>query len=156
MHIRLYRQDQVQLIVFFNKKRLIQKQYYFTWGAYNEQRTAFDGLNRLHGLKKTPFSQSSIRFSLNYSRSAPGPGQYRICGFAEDNLKKAIIDSNRKPAFGQSSERKFSIAKKDGSSFPGPANYKIVEKPFKPKNENFSSNFASTTKQRDVIYEVNY
>ena len=95
-----------------------------------------------------------VRFSFSKSRSAPGPGQYRICGFAEENLKKAIIDSNRKPAFGQSSERKFSIAKKDGSSMPGPENYKIVERPFKLRNENFSSNFASTSKQRDIIFEV--
>jgi hypothetical protein len=37
---------------------------------------------------------------------------------------------------------------------PGPAQYKIVEKPYKSKKENFSSNFASTTKQREIIFEV--
>jgi hypothetical protein len=38
---------------------------------------------------------------------------------------------------------------------PGPAQYKIIEKTYKAKKENFSSNFASTTKQREIIFEVN-
>jgi hypothetical protein len=127
-------------------------------GSYNDQRTALNSLNKIHGLKKTPFSQSSVRFEFNNvfkSKSAPGPGQYRLNGFAEENLRKAIIDSNRKPAFGQSAERKFSLAKKDDYALPGPAQYKLTEKPYKSKKENFSSNFASTTKQREILFEVN-
>jgi hypothetical protein len=125
-------------------------------GAYNEQRTAFTSLQKVHGLKKTPFSQSSVRFEIDnvYKvRSAPGPGQYRLNGFAEDNLRKAIIESRRKPAFGQTEARKFNLAKKDEYNTPGPAPYLIKEKPFKPKKENFSSNFASSTKQFEFHVE---
>ncbi len=87
-------------------------------------------------------------------RSAPGPGQYRINGFAEDILRKAIIDSRRKPGFNQSAPRKFSLARKDEYNKPGPANYQIVEKPFRSKKDQPSSTFASTTKQREVYIEV--
>lgn len=121
-------------------------------GAYNEQRTAFTSLQKIHGLKKTPFSQSSVRFEGS-SRSAPGPGQYRINGFAEENLRRAIIESRRKPAFGHSEERKYNLTKKDESAIPGPAQYTIKEKPFKPKRENASSNFASNVKQHDLHVE---
>ena len=123
-------------------------------GAYNEQRTAMSTLQKVHGLKKTPFSQSSTRFDGPIqTRSAPGPGQYRINGFAEENLRRAIIESRRKPAFGQSEERKYNLTKKDEFSIPGPAQYTIKEKPFKPKRENASSNFASAVKQYDLHVE---
>jgi hypothetical protein len=101
--------------------------------------------------------QSSVRFEADnvYKvRSAPGPGQYRINGFAEDILRKAIIDSRRKPGFNQSAPRKFSLAKKDEYNKPGPANYQIVEKPFRPRKDQPTSTFASTTKQRELIIEV--
>lgn len=89
------------------------------------------------------------------AKSAPGPGEYKIAGFAEDNLRRAIVESRRKPAFGQSAPRKFNLAKKDEYATPGPAQYQIKEKPFKPKHDNFSSNFASTSK-REYQVEVNY
>jgi hypothetical protein len=50
-------------------------------GAYNEPRTALGTLNKLAGLKKTPFMQSSARFQVDElykARSAPGPGQVGI------------------------------------------------------------------------------
>lgn len=100
--------------------------------------------------------QSSSRFTSKSTyqvKSAPGPGQYRINGFAEDNLRRAIIDSRRKPAFGQSAARKFDLASKD--QVPGPAQYQVKEKTFRPKKENHSSNFASNTKQRELVFEVN-
>lgn len=126
-------------------------------GAYNDGRTAFDSMAKIHSLKRTPFLQSSIRFdadNIYKTRSAPGPGQYRINGFAEDILRRAIIDSRRKPGFNQSAPRKFSLAKRDEYEKPGPAQYKIVDKPFKSRRENMSANFASGTKQRDVFIEV--
>jgi hypothetical protein len=101
--------------------------------------------------------QSSVRFdsdNVYKAKSAPGPGQYRINGFTEHILRKAIIDSRRKPGFGQSAPRKFSLAKKEEYYKPGPAQYQIVEKPFKPKRENMSANFASNTKHREIIIEV--
>lgn len=122
-------------------------------GTYNDQRTSLTSLQRLHGIKQTPFSQSSIRFEATQSRSAPGPGQYRINGFAEDNLRRAIIESRRKPAFGQSEERKYNLTKKDESQIPGPAQYTLKEKPFRPKRENGSSNFVSQVKKHEVYFE---
>ena len=114
-------------------------------------------LAKLHGLKKTPFSQSAARFesdAMFKSHSAPGPGQYRIRSFAEENLRKSIIDAQRKPAFGQSSIRKFDLTKKDEYGIPGPAQYQIKEKPFKPTKDTMSSNFASGTKVHEIQVEV--
>ena len=126
-------------------------------GAYNEPRTALGSLNKLSGLKKTPFLQSSTRFEMEdmyKSRSAPGPGQYRINGFTEEIVKKSLIEANRKPAFGQSAERKFAFAKKEEFLTPGPAQYQIREKTFKPRKENYTANFASNTKHHEIQYEV--
>ena len=100
--------------------------------------------------------QSSARFEpLNSykARSAPGPGQYRIGGFAEDNLRKAIIESRRRPAFGQSAERSFSLMKTKDTT-PGPAQYKVEDKSsaIKVNAKLKSANFASNTK-RDMIIE---
>lgn len=125
-------------------------------GAYTDQRTAFASMQKVNSLKKTPFMQSSVRFeSLNSykSKSAPGPGQYRLAGFAEECLRKAIIESRRRPAFGQTAERSFSlVAKKDMT--PGPAQYKPDEKPqFRVKKENKTSSFASGIKQRELPIE---
>jgi hypothetical protein len=125
-------------------------------GAYNDPRNCFVAASRLKSLKKTPFAQSSVRFesdNILKVRSAPGPGQYRIPGFAEENLRKSIIDAKRKPAFGQSAVRKFDLADRDTVAKPGPAQYQIKEKPFKPKRENVSASFASQTKQRELQYE---
>ena len=72
-------------------------------------------------------------------------------GFAEENLRRAIIDSRRKPAFGQTEKRKFNLTKKDEYAVPGPAAYSLVEKPFRPKKENPSSNFASNTKREPQV-----
>ena len=126
-------------------------------GAYNEQRQAFDTVGKLHSLKRTPFMQSSVRFdadNIYKVRSAPGPGQYRLNGFAEDILRRAIIDSRRKPGFNQSAPRKFNLAPKDEYYKPGPAQYQIVDKPYEPKRKNMSANFVSNTKIREVAVEV--
>lgn len=125
-------------------------------GAYNEQRTALNSLNKLAGLKKTPFLQSSTRFEINdlyKARSAPGPGQYRINGFSEEIMKKALIEANRKPAFGQSAQRKFNLTKKEEYNTPGPANYQVREKTYKSRKENPTANFASVTKHHEIACE---
>ncbi len=123
-------------------------------GAYNEPRTALISLNKIKGMKNTPFAQSSTRFgSTNQSRSAPGPGQYKIPGFADENLRKILINGSSKPGFGQSSIRKFNQTKRDEYITPGPAQYQIKQKPFRPRQENLSSNFASTSK-REAYVEV--
>lgn len=124
-------------------------------GAYNDTRTAFERLSKVHGLKNTPFAQSALRFDPEFkAKSAPGPGQYKLMGFAEENLRRAIMEARRKPAFGQSAPRKFNLAKKDEHALPGPAQYQIKEKAFKPKFDNLTSNFASSVKREPVINEV--
>lgn len=126
-------------------------------GAYSDQRTALTSLQKVHSLKKTPFLQSAARFEpLNSykSRSAPGPGQYRIGGFAEESLRRAIIESRRRPGFGQSSTRAFSMSKKDYT--PGPAQYNVDERPMyrvKTTKETKTSSFASSVKQRELAVE---
>lgn len=125
-------------------------------GAYNEHRTSLNVLNKLAGLKKTPFLQSSTRFDLDdlyKARSAPGPGQYRFNGFSEEIMKKALIEANRKPAFGQSAMRKFNLTKKEEFNTPGPAQYQIREKTYKPRRENATANFASGTKVHEIQIE---
>lgn len=125
-------------------------------GAYNEQRTALNTINKLSGLKKTPFLQSSTRFEgdeFSKARSAPGPGQYRLNGFSEEIMKKALIEANRKPAFGQSAQRKFNLTKKEEFNAPGPAQYQIREKTYKPRKENATANFASNTKHHEIAFE---
>lgn len=102
--------------------------------------------------------QSSARFdSFNSykSRSAPGPGQYRIAGFAEESLRKAIIESRRRPAFGQTAERSFSLVSKKEMT-PGPAQYKVdldKQHQFRVKKDNKTSSFASSMKQRELAVE---
>ena len=121
-------------------------------GAYNEPVTALNTLNKIHGLKNTPFQTSASRFDQTMKvRSAPGPGEYRIPGFAEQNLRKSIIEAQRKPAFGHSAPRKFNLTKKDEYATPGPAQYQIKEKTFKPRHDFLSSNFASMSKREQDV-----
>jgi hypothetical protein len=123
-------------------------------GAYNEPVTALNVLNKIHGLKNTPFQTSTVRFDYSMkAKSAPGPGEYKIPGFAEQSLRKSIIEAQRKPAFGHSAARKFNLTKKDEYATPGPAQYQIKEKTFKTRHDHLSSNFASTSK-REPEYEV--
>jgi hypothetical protein len=124
-------------------------------GTYNDTRIAFSSLGKIHGIKNTPFAQSALRFDPEFkAKSAPGPGQYKLMGFAEENLRRAIMEARRKPAFGQSAPRKFNLAKKDEHAMPGPAQYQVKEKTFKPKYDNMCSNFASTTKREPILNEV--
>jgi hypothetical protein len=115
-------------------------------------------MGKIFSLKKTPFAQSSVRFKsdgIYKSKSAPGPGQYRIPGFAEENLRKSIIDASRKAPFGNSEQRKFELARKDQLLTPGPAQYTTNnDKMNKSKKENYSSTFASTTKRDANLLEV--
>jgi hypothetical protein len=104
----------------------------------------------------TPFMQSSARFESSNAykqASQPGPGHYKIVGFAEESLRRAIVDVRKKPAFGQSASRSLSLAKKDSYYSPGPAQYD--REPLKTKKEAKSSTFASTTKQHETKIEVN-
>ena len=72
-------------------------------------------------LKRNPFNQTSARFvSIDYkARSAPGPGQYRIPGFADENLRRAVVENGKKPPFNVASVRGLNMARKDEYNAPG-------------------------------------
>lgn len=84
--------------------------------------TAFNStLSKPTSLKRNPFNQTSARFiETDYkARSAPGPGQYRIPGFAEENLRKALVEGGKKPPFNIASIRRLNMTKKDEFNTPG-------------------------------------
>jgi hypothetical protein len=107
-------------------------------------------------LKRNPFNQTSARFvTIDYKvRSAPGPGQYRIPGFADENLRKAVVEGGKKPPFNVASVRRLNMTRKDEFNTPGPSSYDIKTQSFKPKIEHPSANFISST-AREVVVEVN-
>ena len=119
--------------------------------------TAFNNTqSKPSSLKRNPFNQTSARFvTHDYKvRSAPGPGQYRIPGFADENLRKAVVEGGKKPPFNIASVRRLNIARKDEFNTPGPSSYDVITKPFKPKLEHPTANFISST-AREVVVEVN-
>jgi hypothetical protein len=78
--------------------------------------TAFNASqSKPSSLKRNPFNQTSARFvTVDYKvRSAPGPGQYRIPGFADENLRKAVVEGGKKPPFNIASVRRLNMASKD-------------------------------------------
>lgn len=107
-------------------------------------------------LKRNPFNQTSARFvTVDYKvRSAPGPGQYRIPGFADENLRKAVVEGGKKPPFNVASVRRLNMARKDEFNTPGPSSYDVKTQPYKAKLEHPTANFVSNT-AREVIVEVN-
>uniref|UniRef100_A0A2C9KKI0 Sperm-tail PG-rich repeat-containing protein 2 n=1 Tax=Biomphalaria glabrata TaxID=6526 RepID=A0A2C9KKI0_BIOGL len=115
-------------------------------GSYNDPRTALEVLKRVSGMKRSPFSQTSVRFETDYKKKrSPGPGTYNIPGLAAESMRKAYIESTRKGVFGTTSTRIEPLSKKEDIEVPGPAHYQIKEKPFKPKYPHLGSNFASVT-----------
>ena len=124
-------------------------------------------------LKRNPFNQTSARFvGVDYKvRSAPGPGQYRIPGFADENLRKAVVEGGKKPPFNVATVRRLNMARKDEFNTPGkslvfkilfiiinscigPSSYDVKTKPFKQKADHPTANFVSST-GREVVVEVN-
>ena len=107
-------------------------------------------------LKRTPFNQTSARFvATDYKvRSAPGPGQYRVPGFADENLRKAVVEGGKKPPFNVGSMRRLNMARKDEFNTPGPSSYDVKTKTFQGKVEHPTANFVSST-VRETIVEVN-
>jgi hypothetical protein len=84
--------------------------------------TAFNASqSKPSSLKRNPFNQTSARFvTVDYKvRSAPGPGQYRIPGFADENLRKAVVEGGKKPPFNIASVRRLNMASKDEFNTPG-------------------------------------
>jgi len=91
--------------------------------------TAFNNTqSKPTSLKRNPFNQTSARFvSVDYKiRSAPGPGQYRIPGFADENLRKAVVESGKKPPFNIASVRGLNMTRKDEYNSPGKSSLLFV------------------------------
>ena len=68
-------------------------------------------------------------------------------------MKRALIEANRKPAFGASSARHFQQTKKEEHATPGPAQYQIREKTYRPRRENPTANFASASRGHEAAAE---
>ncbi|CAF0774387.1 unnamed protein product [Rotaria sp. Silwood1] len=126
--------------------------------SYNDKvLTAFnDSQTKPTSLKRTPFNQTAARFvSYDYkSTSAPGPGQYRIAGFADENLRRAVVEGGKKPPFNVTSIRKLTITRKDDYNTPGPNSYDIKSQPYKPKIDHPSANFISSTAREPLIEDL--
>ncbi|ESO83457.1 hypothetical protein LOTGIDRAFT_169322 [Lottia gigantea] len=115
-------------------------------GTYNDPRTALDSLRKVTGLKRSPFSQTSVRFSDDHHvRKIPGPGSYNISGMGAESMRKAYLQSTRKGVFGTMSPRIQVISKKNENEIPGPAHYQVKDKPNMTRYQQCSSNFASVT-----------
>lgn len=106
--------------------------------------------------KQAPFNQTAARFVNNdYKlRSEPGPGQYRMTSFADQNLRRAVVDSGRKPPFNVATLRRLNMTKKDDIITPGPNTYNVSAEPFKTKLSNPSANFISQTAREPVIEDT--
>lgn len=115
-------------------------------GSYNDPRNAFESLKRVTGLKRSPFGQTSVRFTPGQTaKHIPGPGAYNITGMGSESMRKAYIESTRRGVFGTTSVRINQITKKDEQELPGPNHYQVKEKPFKSRYHHLSSTFASVT-----------
>ena len=53
------------------------------------------------------------------ARTEPGPGQYRIPGFTDESLRRALIEDGKKPPFNVATTRRFNITRKDEFYTPG-------------------------------------
>ena len=87
------------------------------------------------------------RFLENFSQRlfVSGPGQYNIPGMGADSMKRAYIESTRRGVFGTTAARIKPMGKTFEAEAPGPAHYQVKEKPFAPRYQQMSSNFASTS-----------
>ncbi|UJR37251.1 hypothetical protein I4U23_029960 [Adineta vaga] len=125
-------------------------------GAYNDKFLSIFNSSQIKptSIKRVPFNQTTARFvSPNYkSRSLPGPAQYRIAGFADENLRQTGRENGKKPPFNVSSMRRLNMVSKDETNKPGPTSYDVKTEPSKPAAEQPSANFASNT-ARDIVIE---
>ena len=62
-----------------------------------------------------------------------------------DSMKRAYIESTRRGVFGTTAARIKPMGKTFEAEAPGPAHYQVKEKPFAPRYQQMSSNFASTS-----------
>ena len=62
-----------------------------------------------------------------------------------DSMKRAYIESTRRGVFGTTAARIKPMGKTFEAEAPGPAHYQVKERPFAPRYQQMSSNFASTS-----------
>lgn len=97
-------------------------------GSYNDPRNALEVTKRISGLKRSPFGQTSVRFTPQRdAKHVPGPGAYNITGMGSESMRKAYIESTRRGVFGTTSVRTNAITKKDEMETPGPNHYQEKE-----------------------------
>ncbi|KAM4706645.1 sperm-tail PG-rich repeat-containing protein 2 [Discoglossus pictus] len=119
-------------------------------GTYNEQRTAFEALNKPSSSGMSPFGQTAARFTQDLrQQKTPGPGSYNIfsLGFANESLKKAYQEKTKKGAFGSSAARALPNYNRDAVWTPGPAHYSVMDRIVEPYKKQTSSVFASGTER---------
>lgn len=93
-------------------------------GMYNDPRHALEICNRISGMKKSPFGQTSTRFRKDHHvRKTPGPGTYNHKDIATDLKKQAKLSSTRKGVFGTTADRLAPLDCKD--DHPGPGEYEV-------------------------------
>ncbi|KAM6958771.1 sperm-tail PG-rich repeat-containing protein 2 [Aplochiton taeniatus] len=119
-------------------------------GLYNDPRCALEILKKTTGIKRSPFGLTAIRFTQdNRKGNSPGPGAYNMFdyGLANDSLKKAYLESNRKSAFGSSEQRKPVFNKKEMGFVPGPGQYKVDKKSEELYKKQHTAAFKSATER---------
>jgi hypothetical protein len=91
--------------------------------SYNDKvLNAFNDIqSKTSSFKRNPFNQSSTRFASpsQKARNAPGPTRYHLPSFAEENLRRAVIEEGRKPPFNVAAVRRFTMIRKDTANTPG-------------------------------------
>jgi len=98
-------------------------------GSYNDPRNAFEALNRVTGLKRSPFGQTSLRFAKEHHvKKTPGPGSYSHMDISKESQRKAYLTSTRKGGFGSTTSRAIQLNKRDDEYIPGPSHYQIEER----------------------------
>ncbi|KAL2091742.1 hypothetical protein ACEWY4_011540 [Coilia grayii] len=119
-------------------------------GTYNDPRCALELLQKTSGLKKSGFGLTAMRFvSEKRKPSTPGPGAYNIFdyGLAQESVKKAILESTRKGAFGSSARRSPIFVNKADMYVPGPAEYQVEKKSEELYKRQQMAVFKSETKR---------
>ncbi|XP_064209299.1 sperm-tail PG-rich repeat-containing protein 2 [Anguilla rostrata] len=109
-------------------------------GLYEDPRSALDALKKTTGLKRSPFGQTAVRFVPPTGKSpTPGPGAYNVFdyGMAQDSLRRALLERNKKGGFGSRAQRNPAFVKREEAELPGPAQYRVektLEEPYKQKH----------------------
>jgi len=99
-------------------------------GSYDDPRHSLETCNRISGLKKSPFGQTSVRFAKEHHvKRTPGPGTYNYLDLATDLRRKAVFSRATKGGFGSTTHRTAPLNQKDDEFLPGPSHYVVKSAP---------------------------